>query len=266
MGLPALKNLLKTAWMAGDYDRFSRYLDAGEPGLKSRLSVFQGARLLDIGCGSGAFALDAARSGALVSGIDIAPNWIERAVKRAADANLPIDFREGDADELPYADAEFDFVNSNFAAMFSPCPEQAAAEMVRVCKPGGIISMCNWTPVGFAGQMYKVVARHVPPLHEPSPFLWGDEFTVRQRFNGMVANLRMVRREFTFEYPYPPASVVELFRENYGPLVAAFARIDCAARRALRADLDALWTRHNICGKGTTSVKAEALEVIATRA
>jgi len=252
--------------MSGDYDRFSRYLDGGEADLTTRLGIFPGARLLDIGCGSGVFALEAARTGALVSGVDIAPNCIERAVKRATDANLAIDFREGDADSLPYPDATFDFVTSSFGAMFSPGPERVAFEMVRVCKPGGVVSMCNWTPLGFAGQMNKVVARHVAPPFEPSPFLWGDEFTVRQRFNGMVTNLRMVRREFTFEYPYPPASVVELFRENYGPLVAAFARIDCTARRALRADLDALWTRHNVCGKGTTSVKAEALEITATRA
>ena len=253
--------------MAGDYDRFSRYLNAGAAEFHARLGVLPGARLLDVGCGSGTLALIAARAGAQVSAVDIAPNWIARARARAAVDKLAVDFREGDVDDLPYADAQFDYVTSTFGAMFSPNPDRAAAEMLRVCKPGGVIAMCNWTPTGFAGQMYRAIARHVPPAAEaPSPFLWGDEFTVRQRFNSGVSNLRLTRREYIFEYPYPPASVVEFFRENYGPVVTAFARLDCAGRRALRADLDALWTRHNTCCSGGTCVHAESLEAIATRA
>ena len=266
VGLPALKYRLKTAWMAGDYDRFSRYLNAGAAEFHARLGVLPGARLLDVGCGSGSLALLAARAGARVSAVDIAPNWIARARARAAAERLEVDFREGDVDALPYGDAQFDYVTSSFGAMFSPRPDVAAAEMMRVCKPGGTIAMCNWTPGGFAGQMYRTVARHVTPAEMPSPFLWGDEFTVRQRFNCGVSSLRTTRREYIFEYPYPPASVVEFFRENYGPVVTAFARLDCAGRRALRADLDVLWTRHNQCGSGTTRVAAEVLEVLATRA
>jgi hypothetical protein len=150
--------------------------------------------------------------------------------------------------------------------MFAPRPELAAAEMLRVCKPGGTIAMCNWTSTGFAGQMFKTVARHVAPPEMPSPFLWGEESVVRQRFQGGVASLRMTRRDYTFDYPYPPASVVEFFRENYGPTVAAFAKLDGPGRRALRADLNALWTRHNECAKGCTCVRGESLEVIAIRA
>ena len=251
--------------MAGDYDRYSRYMKTGAAEFHARLCIPPGARLLDVGCGSGTLALIAARNGALAAGVDIAPNWIERARGRAASEQVQVDFREGDAEALPFADRQFDFVTSMFGAMFAPQPELVAAEMARVCKPGGTIAMSNWTPGGFAGQMYRIIARYVPTPMMNSPFLWGDEAVARQRLDPHISAIRVTRRSYTFEYPYPPASVVEFFRENYGPVVAAFGHLDCAGRRALRAELDALWTKWNTCPNGMTSVPSEAIEVIATR-
>ncbi|MEO8369864.1 MAG: class I SAM-dependent methyltransferase [Candidatus Solibacter sp.] len=265
-GLPALKYRLKVAWMAGDYDRYSRYLKTGAAEFYERLCIPPGAGLLDVGCGSGTLALMAARNGVVAAGVDIAPNWIERARCRAATDRLKVDFREADAESLPFADAQFDFVTSMFGGMFAPQPDLVAKEMARVCRSGGAIAMSNWTPGGFAGQMYRIIARYVPTPMMTSPFLWGDEAVARQRLQPYVSSLRASRRTYIFEYPYPPASVVEFFRENYGPVVAAFGHLDCTGRRALRAELDLLWTKWNNCPHGTTCVHSDALELIATRA
>jgi len=221
---------------------------------------------LDVGCGSGTLVLIAARNGVVAAGVDIAPNWIERARCRASAGHLQADFREADAEALPFADAQFDFVVSMFGGMFAPQHDLVAAEMARVCRPAGTIAMSNWTPAGFAGQMYRIIARYVPAPMITSPFLWGDETVARQRLQPYASTIRMTKRTHSFEYPYPPASVVEFFRENYGPVVAAFGRLDCTGRRALRAELDALWTKWNTCPNGTTCVHSDALEVIATRA
>ena len=131
---------------------------------------------------------------------------------------MTIQFDEGDAEKLPYADAAFDEVVSMFGAMFAPRPELVAAELVRVCRPGGRIAMANWTPDGFVGQMFKITGKHVPPPPGmPPPVKWGDEETVRERLRDGVAELRLTRRICLFDYPFPPAEVVESFRMYYGP-------------------------------------------------
>jgi SAM-dependent methyltransferase len=219
--------------------------------------------MLDVACGSGQLALIAARHGAKVTGIDIARNWLERARARARAEALDVDFQEGDAEALPFPDGTFDAVATVSGSMFAPRPEVVAAEMKRVCRPGGVIAMVNWTPQGFIGQMFKTIGKYVLPPGMPSPLLWGEEAIVSQRLGPHVARLRMTRRLYTFDYPFPPASVVEFFRENYGPMVCAFSALDGRQRRALRSDLDTLWTRHNLCTRGCTRVDAEYLEVIA---
>ena len=151
-----LKTRLKTTWMTGDYDLFSRYMEKDAELFFQRLGVTPGTRLLDVGCGAGQLALIAARAGAQVTGCDIATNWLEKARARAAAEGLEITFEEGDAESLPYEDAQFDAVASLFGAMFAPRPDLVAAELTRVCRPGGMIAMANWTPGGFVGQMFKI--------------------------------------------------------------------------------------------------------------
>ena len=147
---------------------------------------------------------------------------------------------------LPYPDASFDVVTSLIGAMFAPRPERVAAELVRPCRPGGRIVMANWTPDGFVGQMFKVIGKHVPPSPlMPSPLLWGDEATVRERFGDGVADLTAEKRQYPFAYPFPPGEVVEHFRTYYGPMNRAFAALDNAGQAALHRDLEQLWTAHN---------------------
>ncbi len=260
-----LKIRLKMTWMTGDYDLFSRFMEKDAKQFYRRLGVTPGARLLDVGCGAGQLALIAARAGAQVSGCDIAANWIERARSRAAAEELDIAFDEGDAESLPYDDAQFDAVVSLVGAMFAPRPDRVAEELIRVCRPGGMIAMANWTPGGFIGQMFKTISTYIAPSGMPSPVLWGDVATVRERMREGIADLRFALRVYHFDYPYPPDAVVEFFRTNYGPMSRAFASLDGNARERLRSELVSLWSAHNIATDDTTKVEAEYLEVIATR-
>lgn len=260
-----LKDRLKATWMAGDYDIFSRYLETDALLFFRRLGVTPGAKVLDVGCGSGQLALIAARSRAQVTGCDIASNWIERARHRARAENLNVAFDEGDAEALPYADGTFDVVTSLVGAMFAPRPDLVASEMTRVCRPGGRIAMANWTPHGFVGQMFKTIAKYIAPNGMPSPVLWGDEGIVRQRLHRGILDVRCALRFYRFEYPFPPETVVRFFRDNYGPMARAFASLNEEGQEQLRQELVALWTRHNSDTRGGTSVDSEYLEVIATK-
>jgi len=260
-----LKTRLKSTWMTGDYDVFARYMEKDAETFYHRLGIKPGTKLLDVACGAGQLALIAARAGAVVTGCDIATNWLEKARSRAAAEGLKITFEEGDAESLPYEDAQFDVVTSMVGAMFAPRPELVAAELTRVCRPGGTIVMANWTPSGFIGQMFKTIARHIAPSGMPSPVLWGDEATVRERLHEGVADLKLRRRMYHFEYPFSPDAVVEFFRVNYGPMTRAFASLDSNGQKVLRSELVRLWAEHNTASGDTTKVDGEYLEVIATR-
>jgi SAM-dependent methyltransferase len=261
-----LKSRLKTIWMAGDYDRFSRYLESGAQEFYERLHFAPGSRLLDVGCGSGQLALIAAKDGLDVTGIDIAGNLVERARVRAQALGLRARFEEADAEALPFENATFDVVVSLIGAMFAPRPDLVAKELLRVCKPGGTIAMANWTPQGFVGQMFKTISKFIAPSGMPSPVLWGDETTVRERLGKGLSDLSLVRRQYTFSYPFPPSEVVEFFRLNYGPTNQAFASLEAGSRESLRRELDALWSAHNQAGMDGTTVLGEYLEVIGIRA
>ena len=265
--IEALKTRLKTTWMDGNYDYFSRFMESSAVEFLDRLGVEAGTSLLDVACGSGQLALIAARRGARVTGIDIATNSIMAARGRAAAEGLNATFDEGDAEALPYPDASFDVVASIYGAMFAPRPELVATEMLRVCRPGGTIAMGNWTREGFIGKMFKTFARFIAPPGMPAPVLWGDEGVVRERFGEGVSDLRLTRVNYRFDYPFSPAGVVEFFRKNYGPTTRAFASLEETDRTALRADLVDLWASHNQSTESNrTVVDAEYLEVVGVRA
>ena len=151
-----------------------------------------------------------------------------------------------------------------FGAMFAARPERAAAEMIRVTRPGGRIAMANWTPTGFIGEMLKTTVRYVPPPADvPSPLLWGKEDVVRQRLGPASASLTLRRRMITFEYPFEPEEVVDEFRVWYGPTLKAFGALEDSRHAALWHDLVNLWKSHNEAHDGTTRVQSEYLEVVA---
>ena len=265
--MTALKTRLKTVWESGDYGVFAKYLEKGALEFFDRLGIPPGTRLLDVACGAGQLTIPAARKGIKVTGLDLAANLVQQARAKAAKEGLSIQVDEGDAENLPYPDGSFDAVMSLIGSMFAPRPELVASEMMRVCRPGGRIIMGNWTPAGHIGQMFKVIGKHVPPPPNfPSPLLWGDEATCRQRLGTGVNDLKITRYMYPFEYPFEPAKVVDVFVQYYGPTNRASASLNDEGKKALHDDLTALWTRNNVATDGTTRVLSEYIEVLGTRA
>ena len=252
--------------MDGDYGRIAKSIEPAAEEFVARRAITPGSRLLDVACGSGNVAIAAARAGANVVGVDIAPNLLEQARARASEESLEITFQEGDVEALGYPDGVFDLVLSMFGAMFAPRPERAAAEMLRVCRRGGKVAMANWTPGGFSGEMFRAVANHVPPPPVPSPVEWGDERLVRERLRDGASEIEITPMKAEIRYPFSPEEVVDYFREYFGPVRNAFAALEEGQRSVLHRDLVALWTEHNRATDGTTWVSSEYLEVVATRA
>ena len=265
--MEAIKAKKKATWNSGDYGTFAKYMEPGASKLLESWKIPADARLLDVACGSGQVAILAARAGLAATGVDIAPNSIKQARARAAAEGLTAQFDEGDAEQLPYEDSSFDVVVSMVGAMFAPRPELVAAELTRVCRPGGRIIMVNWTPAGFVGHLFKAIAKHVPPAPGvPPAALWGDEATVRERLRNGVRALTLTHRTYPlFDYPFGVPEVVEFYRQTYGPINRAFAALDEAGQQALRTDLEQVFSDFNRATDGTTSLESEFLEVDAIR-
>jgi SAM-dependent methyltransferase len=265
--LESLKSKLRATWTAGDFAEIAKSIQSGAEEFVARLDLKPGTTVLDVACGNGNTAIPAALAGADVTGVDIAPYLIEQAIERAAQENASAEFDVGDAEDLPYEPESFDLVLTMFGAMFAPRPEIVVSELERVCRPGGVIAMANWTPEGFIGQMFKTTGKHVaPPAGMPSPLLWGDEKTVSQRFANGISKLQMTRRKIDFDFAMSPEDVVEHFRTYYGPTQKAFGALEGDAQADLRSDLETLWSKNNLATDGTTKVVSEYLEVKAIRA
>lgn len=268
-GLDDLKARLKATWNDGNYDYFARLMESSAVELLDRVGVLPGSSLLDVACGTGQLAIVAARRGVQVTGVDIAPNSIAAARRRAAAEHLDARFDEGDAEALPYPDASFDTVASIYGAMFAPRPDLVARELLRVCRPGGRIVMGNWTREGFVGRMFGVLGRHIPPPDMPAPVLWGDERTVQERLGAGLSDLQLTRVRYRFNYPFGPQGVVDFFRANFGPVKRAFEALGEQGREALRRDLHEHWASHNLAngdGDRQTLVDAEYLQVVGRKA
>jgi len=264
-----IKAGMRNTWMAGDFGVVAKTISAGGEAFIHRLNIPAGKRVLDIATGTGNLAIPLARTGCFVTGVDIAPNLLVQARGRAAAEGLTVQFDEGDAEALPYADASFDAVVTMFGAMFAPRPEVVAAEMARVLKPGGLLAMANWNLGGFTGKMFKVGSKHAPP--PPGvlpPVQWGDEAIVRERLAKGFKDIRTEIVPIDFELPTNPAGAVEFFRTYFGPTKVAFSRLDEAGQQAFAAELTELWASNNIASDPAnhTLVRNEYLQVTATRA
>jgi SAM-dependent methyltransferase len=228
------------------------------------IPVHAGQSLLDVATGSGNTAIAAARRGCRVTGVDFVPALLERARERAAAERLKIDFKEGDAEALPFDDASVDNVVSTFGAMFAD-PKRAAAELLRVCRPGGVIAMANWTPSGFIAELFKLTSAFAPPpAGALPPVLWGQPEVVRERLASGVSDVRFIPRKLIARH-YTPETWVDFFKTYFGPTIRAMEAAGDRAPELTAAMLD-LAKRFNRSGDESLFVEADYLEVIAIRA
>jgi SAM-dependent methyltransferase len=265
--LVAITGRQRATWASGDYAAVAARIALISERLADAADLRSGSRVLDVAGGGGNTALAAARSGCAVVSLDYVPSLQERGRARAAAEGLAVEFVEGDAQALPFLDASFDAVVSGVGVMFAPDQPRAAAELVRVCQPGGTIALANWTPEGFIGGLLRTVGAHVPPpAGLASPLAWGTEDGVRALLGDGVRDVRAERREFVFRFD-SPEHFTDFFRENYGPTHVAFGTLDAAGQAALAADLTALVRRFDRNGgDGPVAIPSEYLEVVATRA
>jgi ubiquinone/menaquinone biosynthesis C-methylase UbiE len=262
----AIKQRQQATWASGDYHMIGTQILITAEQLFESLDVHSTERVLDVATGSGNAALAAARRGCEVIGIDYVPSLLERARERAVSEGVQARFEDGDAEAIPFDDASFDVVTSVFGAMFAPNQEQTAAELARVTKPGGRIGLVAHTPEGFIGQLFKLVAAHVPPpAGLRSPLLWGTEARLRELFGDRIAELTTVKRDLTFRYR-SPGTWIDYWRRYYGPTLKTFEAVAEEGRAALEQDIHELIARFNRADDGTMVVPNEYLEaVIVTR-
>ena len=260
----AVKAKQQAMWASGDFAVVGTTLQIVGETLCEAVDLRSREQVLDVAAGNGNATIAAARRFARVTSTDYVPALLERGRRRAEADGYDITFEFADAEALPYSPADFDVVLSTFGVMFAPEHQKAASEMMRVCRPGGRIGLASWTPEGFIGDLFRVVAKHVPPMPGVrSPLLWGTRAHVAQLFAGAKAVEHAVRN-FPFRYE-SPEHFVDIFRMYYGPTHKAFAALDADGQAALEGDLLALLRRLDRGDARGMVVPGEYLETVITR-
>jgi ubiquinone/menaquinone biosynthesis C-methylase UbiE len=260
--LAAVKQRQQGAWASGDYAVVGTTLQIVGEQLCEALDLRPGSKVLDVAAGNGNVTLAAARRWCDVTSTDYVAALLERGRERAAGEHLAVDFREADAEALPFPDAGFDVVVSSFGVMFTPDQDKAAAELLRVCKPCGKIGLANWTPPGFIGQVFKTLGKYLPsPPGVKSPALWGTRARLDEMFAAQASDIVAEPRMFVFRYR-SPEHWLDVFKTFYGPMLKAFAALEPNAQGALTGDLLALVGQFNRASDGTMAVHSEYLEVV----
>jgi len=263
--LAAVKTRQQAAWSTGNYAVVGTTLQIVGENLCEALDLRAGSRVLDVAAGNGNATLAAARRWCEVTSTDYVAALLESGRARAQAEGHAIRFQEADAENLPFPDASFDVVMSTFGVMFTPNQDRAASELARVCKPGGKIGLANWTPESFIGQLFKTIARYIPPASGVrSPALWGTSARLDELFGNTAQQIRTTGREFAFRYR-SPSHWIEVFRTYYGPMNKTFGALDADKQAAFTQDLLALMESRNRSGDGTLVLPSEYLEVVIER-
>jgi ubiquinone/menaquinone biosynthesis C-methylase UbiE len=263
--LAALKSRQQAAWASGDYAVIGTTLQIVGEQLAEACDIRCDQLVLDVAAGNGNATLAAARRGAKVTSTDYVASLLDRGAERARAERLDVKFQAADVEALPFADASFDAVLSTFGVMFAPDHAKSAAEMARVCRPGGRIAMANWTPDGFIGQLFKTLGKQLPPppCVQP-PSLWGVKSHLQSLFGEQAAAIDVTPRIFNFRYR-SAAHFIEVFRTWYGPVHKAFAALPPEKGAALEHDLTELLERLNVAGADSLVVPSEYAEIVITR-
>jgi ubiquinone/menaquinone biosynthesis C-methylase UbiE len=263
--LAALKIRQQAAWSSGNYAVVGTTLQIVGEELCEALDLRAGSKVLDVAAGNGMVSLAAARRWCDVTSTDYVPALLESGQARASAEGLTIDFMEADAENLPFGNAAFDVVVSTFGVMFTPNQNQAAAELLWVCKSGGKLGLANWTPEGFIGQVFKTLGKYLPPpAGAKSPAFWGTQARLDEMFGSDASSIKAEPRMFNLRYR-SPEHFLDVFKTFYGPVLKAFAALDPAKQEEFRNDLHALVVRMNRADDGTMVVPSEYLEVVITR-
>lgn len=261
----AIKVKQQATWGSGDYGRVGITLQLTGEELCEAMDLRAGAKVLDVAGGNGNASLAAARRFCNVVSSDYVQGLLDQSRARAQAEGLAIDYQLADAEALPFADASFDHVVSTFGVMFAPNQPRAAAELRRVCRPGGSIGLANWTPDGFVGRLLKTVGRHVPPpAGVSSPTLWGTDAFITEQYAGKASRIDVNRKQFVFRYR-SPEHFLQVFRDYYGPVHKAFSVLDDAQQDALSRDIHLLIAEFNRADGGSMIVPSDYLEVVVTR-
>ena len=263
--LAAIKQRQQATWASGDFSIIGVTLQMVGESLAEAADIRAHESVIDIAAGNGNATLAAARRFASVTSTDYVPALLEKGRARAVAEGLFVDFREADAEALPFPDASFDAALSTFGVMFTPDHARAAREMLRVVRGGGRIGMANWTPEGFVGQLFKIVGKHLPPPAGLKPAaLWGTEDYIRQLFGNEASAIHVERKLFNFRYA-SAAHMLQIFRDFYGPVHKAFAALSPDAARTLEQEMLQALERLNTAGPDSLVVPGEYLEVVVTR-
>jgi len=263
--LAAVKTRQQAAWSTGNYAVVGTTLQIVGEDLCEALDLRSGSKVLDVAAGNGNASLAAARRWCEVTSTDYVSSLLEAGRLRAVAEGHAIKFQEADAENLPFANASFDAVLSTFGVMFTPDQDKAAAELVRVCKPGGKIGLANWTPESFIGQLFKTIGKYVPPAPGvQSPALWGSQARLETLFGKAAQEIRIVSRQFNFRYR-SAAHWLDVFRTFYGPVNKAFGAMDAHAQAAFARDVMTLIDSRNRSGDATLVLPSEYVEVVVVR-
>lgn len=261
--LAELKRSARTMWAAGDYPTVALTIQEEGERIVRQLGIRPGENVLDVACGNGNAAIPAARAGGRVTGVDLTPELLQAARVAAAAAGVEVDWQEGDAEALPFEDAQFDVVLSTFGCMFAPRHEVVAAELARVLRPGGRLGVCAWTPEGTIGRFYEVMSKHLPPppaFASPPP-RWGDPDHVRRLFGGSGIALEFDRALVSMRFDGVP-EMLSFYETNFGPVIAARELLaPHGGWLPLREELSAYLTRETVPDRGGVVWPAEYLMV-----
>ena len=260
--LSAVKKKQQGTWSSGDYAVVGTTLQIVGEELCEVLDLRAGETVLDVAAGNGNVTLAAARRWCDVTSTDYVASLLNRGAERASAEGLSVKFQQADAEALPFADDSFDVVVSTFGVMFTPDQHKAAAELLRVCKPGGRIGLANWTPDGFIGQVFKTLGKYLPPpAGVKSPALWGTREHLVRLFEFEPREMRTEKRVFNFRYR-SPEHFMDVFKTYYGPMLKAFAALDPQNQTRLATDMHDLIARMNRADDGTMVVPSEYLETV----
>jgi SAM-dependent methyltransferase len=260
--LAAVKTRQQAAWSSGDYAIVGTTLQIVGEELCEAMDIRAGSKVLDVAAGNGMASMAAARRWCEVTSTDYVPDLLERGRARAVAGGMSIEFKEADAEDLPFDNNGFDVVLSTFGVMFTPNQDKAAAELLRVCRPKGKIGLANWTPDGFIGQVFKTIGKHMPPpAGVKSPALWGTGARITELFGPQASSIQLEQRAFVFRYR-SAQHWLDVFKTYYGPVLKAFEALDAPSGVALTADLKTLIAQFNLAHDGTMVVPSEYLQAI----